>query len=107
LKHNHGWGRLIEQCRDFREMTAEAGDVIILHPYMLHAPSQNPSGRIRFMNNKVVSLKEPMRFQRSGGDYTPLEASILQALDVDELDFEITGQRKRSEDFSRLVEEEV
>ena len=72
-----------------------------------HASSQNPSGRIRFMNNKVVSLNQPMQFNRPDGAYTALEASILQALEVDSLDFHITGQRLRSEDFSQLKEEEV
>ena len=80
--------------------------MIILHPYMLHAASQNPSGRVRFMNNKVVSLKEPMKFNRPAGDYTTLEASILHALGMDSPDFKITGERKRNEDFSQLVEEE-
>ena len=107
LKHTHGWGRLIEGARDFREVTASAGDVIILHPYMLHAASQNPSGRIRLMNNKVVSLKEPMRFKREDGAYSPLERSIQRALGVDELDFRITGERKCSPDYSRLPEEEA
>jgi hypothetical protein len=105
LPHTHQWARLIHECRDFREVVAETGDVIILHPYMLHAPSQNPSGRIRFMNNKVVSLNAPMQFDRPAGNYTALEASILQALDVESLQFSITGERKRTQDFSRMVEE--
>ena len=86
-------------------MTAGTGDVIILHPYVLHARSQNPSSRIRFMNNKVVSLQEPMCLNRPDGDYNALEASILQALDIESLDFQITRERKRSEGFSRMDEE--
>jgi hypothetical protein len=34
-----------------------------------------------------------------------LEASILQALDVESLQFSIAGERKRTQDFSRMVEE--
>ena len=105
LHHNHPFGRLVQECEDFREMTAGTGDVIILHPYVLHARSQNPSGRIRFMNNKVVSLQEPMCLNRPDGDYNALEASILQALDIESLDFQITRARKRSEGFSRMDEE--
>ena len=107
LPHTRGWGRFISECKDFREVTAETGDIIILHPFMLHAASQNPSGRIRFMNNKVVSLTEPMQFNRPDGDYSALEKSILQALKVESLDFHIAGERKRTEDFSRMVEEET
>jgi len=105
LPHTRGWGRFVHECKDFRELTAETGDVFILHPFMLHAPSQNPSGRIRFMNNKVVSLNKPMQFNRPHGDYTALEASILQALQVESLNFHITGERKRTEDFSCMEEE--
>ena len=105
VHHTHPFGRVIPECTDFREMTANAGDVIILHPFVLHAASQNPSGRIRIMNNKVISLKAPLQFNRPDGAYTALEASILQALDVDSLDFQITRERKRSEDFSRMDEE--
>ncbi len=105
LPHTHNWAQWIHDCKDFREITAGTGDILLLHPFMLHAASQNPSGRIRFMNNKVVSLREPMQFNRPEAESTALEASILQALDVQSLDFEITGARKRSEDFSRLEEE--
>ena len=59
------------------------------------------------MNNKVVSLNAPMQFNRAEGDYTALEASILQALDLESLDFEITGERKRSEGFSRMEDDEA
>jgi hypothetical protein len=93
LSHFHKWARWIDKCRDFREVVAGTGDVIIVHPYMLHAPSQNPSGRIRFMNNKVVSLKEPMQLNRMDGDYNALEESILQALGEDSLDFD-RGERR-------------
>ena len=106
LPHFHKWAKWIDHCRDFREVIASAGDVIVLHPYMLHAPSQNPSGRIRFMNNKVVSLKEPMQFNRPDGNYDALEASIIQALDGEPFDFAITRDRKRSEGFSRLEDDE-
>lgn len=106
LPHYHKWARWIADCRDFREVVAGTGDVIILHPYMLHAPSQNPSGRIRLMNNKVVSLKAPMCFDRDDGDYSPLEQSILRALGEDRLAYEITRPRKRSPDFSRLDDDE-
>ena len=57
------------------------------------------------MNNKVVSLNKPMQFNRPDGDYTALEASILQALEVESLNFHITGERKRTEDFSCMEEE--
>ena len=37
------FGSLIHKCGEFVEVTGEVGDFIILHPYMLHASSNNHS----------------------------------------------------------------
>ena len=89
------FGKLIDQCQDFLEVTGEAGDVFLLHPYMLHAASQNPSGFVRIITNPAVSFKEPMNFNRSNpDDYCLVERAVLRALSVDQLDFEITQERE-------------
>jgi hypothetical protein len=90
------FGGLISECQDFREVTAKAGDVIILHPYMLHASSQNHSGKARFITNPPVALKEPMNFNRENpADFSPVEQVVLNALGVDRLDFQLQGERRR------------
>ena len=89
------FGTQIEHCHEFEEVTGQVGDVLIIHPYMLHAASNNPSGRPRFIPNPAVSLVEPMQFSRPGGDYSLIEQAVLHALEVDELDFVITGKRER------------
>ena len=58
-----GLGELIHQCSDFEELTGRAGDVVLLHPYVLHSASCNPSGRPRFITNPNVTLAEPMNFK--------------------------------------------
>ena len=89
------FGKLIDQCQDFLEATGTAGDVFLLHPYILHAASQNPSGRVRIITNPAVSFKEPMDFNRSNpDDYCLVERTVLRALSVDRLDFEITQKRE-------------
>ena len=86
---------MIDQCQDFLEVTGEAGDVFLLHPYMLHAASQNPSGVVRIITNPAVSFKEPMNFNRSNpDDYCLVERTVLRALSVDQLDFKITQGRE-------------
>jgi hypothetical protein len=95
LPGQFGFQSLVEQCRDFREFTGQVGDVAIFHPFMLHSFSQNHSGKPRFITNICLSLKEPMNFQRADGNYSAVEAAILRALDVDQLDFQITGERER------------
>jgi len=89
------FGKQIEKCRRFEEVTGEVGDVVLIHPYMLHAASANPSGRARFITNPAVSLNDPMCFNRPDGDYSLVEQAILNALGVDSLDWQITAERER------------
>jgi len=79
---------LIGQCRDFAEMTGEAGDVVLLHPYTLHATSQNVLGVSRIITNPPLTLREPMNFSRPGADdFSLVERAVLGALGVGRLDF--------------------
>jgi hypothetical protein len=88
------FGPLIEQCEEFVELTGEIGDFIILHPFMLHASSNNHVGRPRFMSNPPIVLKEPMNLNRSdAADFSLLERATLHALGVDRLDFRPTAPR--------------
>ncbi len=106
------FGSLIHQCREFVELTGQIGDVVLIHPFLLHASSQNHSGKARFITNPPVSLKEPMQFNRDNpADFSPVERAILQGLGVDHLDFQATAPRERivSEGMKRkqkMLEEE-
>ena len=72
---------LIEQCETFTELTGEAGDMVLLHPYMMHRVSINPSNRPRFIANMAPVLKEPMQFDRAQGEgYSLAELTVLNAL---------------------------
>ena len=85
---------LIEQCERFVEVTGETGDFIILHPFMLHASSNNHSGNVRFMTNPPVVLREPLNFNRDdAADHSLLEQATLHALGVDRYDFQPTAPR--------------
>ena len=92
----------MSECHDFREITGEAGDFFLLHPYMLHAVSQNRLRRPRAICNVCYVLKEPMNFHREDGDYSPVEAAILRGLGVDHYDFRPTQPRLRSPDGGPL-----
>lgn len=88
------FGSLIGQCKEFEEVTANAGDVVLLHPYMLHAVSQNTLRRPRFITNPLLMLKEPMNFNRADSAYSLIEAAVLRALDVESYDFRPTAPRE-------------
>ncbi len=85
----------IKECRDFEEITGRAGDVVLLHPFVLHTVSQNHNGTARMITNPPVHLKAPMNFQRADKDYSPVERSILRALEVESLDFAPQNPRER------------
>lgn len=88
--------RILSQCTDFRELTGKAGDIVLMHPYMVHAVSINTRPEPRVICNVCVSLNEPMNFNRPNrDDFSAVELSVLRALGVDRLDFRITGQRGR------------
>ncbi len=90
------FGGLIEKCKDFVEITGEAGDVVLLHPFVLHAASQNPSGRARFITNPPVALREPMDFNREdSGDFSPVELAVLRGLQKERLAFKPLAPRER------------
>ena len=106
------FGSLINQCQDFVELTGKIGDVVLIHPFLLHASSQNHSGKARFITNPPISLKEPMQFDRSDpADFSPVERAVLLGLGVDRLDFQPAAPRERivSEGMKRkqkMLEEE-
>ena len=96
LLPGEGFGQLVGKCDDFAEITGNAGDVVLLHPFILHSASQNPSGRARFITNPPVALKEPMEFNRDDPDnFSPVELAVLRGLGKDRLDFKPTAPRER------------
>ena len=48
------------------ELTATAGDVILIHPLVLHARPTNAGTQPRFLLNKDLFLKTPAALQTTG-----------------------------------------
>lgn len=89
-----GCDKLIYECNHYAEATAHAGDVYLLHPYMLHCHSQNMLEIERVITNPPAALKEPMNFNRPDGDYSPVEQAVLRGMGVDHYDFQPTRPRE-------------
>ena len=90
------FGALVKKCKRFVEMTGETGDIFLIHPYVLHSASRNPSRRARFITNPPVALREPMRFnRRNPEDHSLVERAVLKGLGVSKLDFQPTAPRER------------
>ena len=63
--------------------TGQAGDIVLLHPFMLHARSPNTGSSVRFLCNPCVQLHEPMNLARANSaDYSPVEQAIIRATAV-------------------------
>jgi hypothetical protein len=92
LPDDFDYDELISQCDDFAEAMGRPGDVVLLHPFVLHAVSQNHRGP-RFITNPPIALREPMRFDRP--DPSPVELAVLNALGVERLEFRPTRERER------------
>ncbi|KAJ5546561.1 hypothetical protein N7494_004146 [Penicillium frequentans] len=85
-----------EKCQDFLEMTGKAGDVILLHPLMVHSQSFNSLRIPRIITNPPVSLNEPFNFDRKDpSQYSVVERKTLQDLGKDRLrGWKIKGSRE-------------
>ena len=99
----------------FAELTGNAGDLAIIHPYMMHRTAPNPSGRARFachpawvqVQSLAISrevsqrlsvavsllLAEPMDFARDDGTFSLCELVTLKALGLERFDFKVPTQR--------------
>ncbi len=86
---------LASHCSDFIETTGRLGDVVLLHPFVLHAVSQNVRGTARLITNPPIALREPMRFDRDDpAEFSPVERAVLRGLGVDRYRFELRGERE-------------
>jgi hypothetical protein len=95
LPDDFDYDHLIAQCSDFVETTGRLGDVVLLHPFVLHAVSQNHRGP-RFITNPPIALRAPMRFDRDDpAEHSPVERAVLRALGVERFAFRPTREREQ------------
>lgn len=73
---------LSEPLGNFHEVTGEAGDVILAHPFLFHSRGMKHGGPPRIISNTEAPLRQPMILERAGSRdyYSILERSIRQAL---------------------------
>ncbi|MBM7798943.1 hypothetical protein JOE57_001864 [Microlunatus panaciterrae] len=87
---------LTRQCNELVELTGDVGDVVLMHPYMLHATSQNVIKHGRLITNPPIALREPMQFDREDVDsFSAVERAVLRGLGVDRFPFQRTRERER------------
>jgi hypothetical protein len=87
---------IVKKCSNFHEMTGKIGDVILMHPLMVHSASRNSLRIPRIITNPPVSLNEPFNFDRENPEeYSLVELKTLQALGKEGLQgWKATGPRE-------------
>jgi hypothetical protein len=72
---------LSEPLGNFHEITGQAGDVVLAHPFMFHSRGYKHGGPPRIISNTEAGLHAPMNLARANSaEYSVLERSICQAL---------------------------
>jgi len=66
--------------RDEVLATGEAGTVYLCHPFLVHAAQPHRGTTPRFMAQPPLLPREPLSLDRQDGNYSPVEATIRQAL---------------------------
>ncbi|WP_433325065.1 phytanoyl-CoA dioxygenase family protein [Spirillospora sp. CA-294931] len=60
--------------------TGRAGDVYLVHPFVVHAAQPHRGTEPRFMAQPPLHPAEPLTLHRPDGTYSPVEQAIRQAL---------------------------
>jgi len=86
-----------KKCNQFIEMTGDARDVVLLHPFMLHSASKNHLRIPRVITNLPVLLKQPFNFSRKNpDDFSSVERKTLRELGVAKLENHDTKASNRT-----------
>ena len=73
---------LSDPIGNFHEVTGDAGDVVLGHPFLFHTRGYKHGGPPRIISNTEAGLREPMNLRRANAaNYSILERSILKALE--------------------------
>ncbi|KAK8060978.1 hypothetical protein PG996_010908 [Apiospora saccharicola] len=87
--------KIVQSASDssFHEMTGKKGDVILMHPLMLHSASVNVKRAPRIITNPPVSLRSPFRFDRADpSTYSLVELKTMRDL-LGQLDMDMAALR--------------
>jgi hypothetical protein len=84
-----------KSCDNFVAATGQVGDIYLIHPLMMHAPSSNALRKVRIIINPAVSLKIKHCFDRKDGNYSLVEQFTLRSLGKNRLpEWKATGPRE-------------
>lgn len=97
---------LMRQCPRRMEAVGRAGDYYLMHGYMMHSASSNPTRKLRCISNNVFALREPLQLNRENpADYSLVEQGVLRGLGVERYDFQPRRERIANPSYGPLSPE--
>jgi Phytanoyl-CoA dioxygenase (PhyH) len=64
-------------------LVGQAGDVALMHPFLIHGFGANQGNRIRFACNPLVQLRDHAELERLDGEYSPVELALRKGLGLE------------------------
>jgi hypothetical protein len=61
-------------------LVGQAGDVALMHPFLIHGFGANHGNRIRFACNPLVQMTDDAKVERSDGEYSAVERALRKGL---------------------------
>ena len=70
----------VQQCHEFKQITAKAGDVILLHGLLPHSAGPNYLHYARVISNPHVALAKEHELYREDGNYVGRVGSPIRSV---------------------------
>jgi ectoine hydroxylase-related dioxygenase (phytanoyl-CoA dioxygenase family) len=64
---------IVRRCSDFQEVEGKAGDMLLLHPFLVHSATKNYGDRVRILANPMLESRTPLNFATGARVLSPLE----------------------------------
>jgi hypothetical protein len=64
-------------------LVGQAGDVALMHPFLIHGFGANRGNRIRFACNPLVQMKDDAILERVDGEYSAVEFALRKGLGLE------------------------
>lgn len=105
---------IAKRCDNFVEVTGKLGDVVLMHPFMMHSAAPNILRIPRYITNPPVDLVEPFRFDKPYDELSIVERKTVKSLGVEppyyfkpQSEREIFSVNKREEIFADKIRSET
>jgi hypothetical protein len=64
-------------------LVGQAGNVALMHPFLIHCFGANQGNRIRFACNSLVQMRDNAELERLDGRYSPVELALRKGLGLE------------------------